>query len=53
MADAALTEEGTVSPLLVSLLADMIEAALERGAKETPGVASTQERPAPSKEGVT
>ena len=45
-----ITNKGSISPALVSLLADMVEAALQRDSKVLAGVASTQGRRAPSKE---
>lgn len=44
------TAERAASPVLVSILADMVEAALARDSARRSGVASTQDRPAPSKE---
>ena len=48
-----ITKEGSISPALVSLLADMVEAALLRDSNPAAGVASTQGRRAPSKESDT
>ena len=48
-----ITNKGSISPALVSLLADMVEAALQRDSKVLAGVASTQGRRAPSKESDT
>lgn len=44
--------ERAVSPTLVAVLADMVEAALRRGSKAASGVASTQDQLVPSKESV-
>ena len=46
-------DDGAVSPALVTILADMVEAALRRDSKAVAGVASTQGQPAPSKESDT
>lgn len=46
-------EENGMSPALIIVLADMVEAALKRGAKARPGVSSTKDQPASSKESAT
>ena len=47
------TNEVAISPALITILADMVEAALARDSKAAPVVASTQGQLAPSRESAT